>query len=348
MAVPGREHRDGGPDGGRGPFAALLVVTADTSLLGLTSLVDGMRAANRVSGARLFAWRVASLDGRPVAASNGFPIPVDETLGAAPPPRHVFVLASYEQPPASARPLARYLRAAARRGCTLVGIDQGSLLLAAAGLLDGYRATSHWEAVPSLAERFPRVEFVEELFVVDRDRLTCAGHAACLDLILHLVEAEHGRALAVAAARELVHAPPRPGGRPQRCFERGDERGVSEPLRRAVAFMQANLAEPARSRQVAAAAGLSERQLDARFRAELRASPMRYYLRLRLALARKLLLYSSMRMSEIACACGFASQANFTRTFGKEFRVTPTGYRRNYLASQDRPYVFEVLPAAGG
>jgi AraC family carnitine catabolism transcriptional activator len=348
----GREHRQDSPAGlvagAREPFAALLIITPETSLLGLTCLVDGMRAANRVSGSSLFGWRLASLDGQPVAASNGFPILVDEALlGAVPPPRHVvvFVLASYEQPEALARSLIRYLRAAARQGCTLVGIDQGALLLAAAGLLDGRRATSHWEAVPSLAERFPVVEFAEELFVVDRDRVTCAGHAACLDLVLHLVEVAHGRALAVAAARELVHARPRPGSQPQRCFAPEEARSLSEPVRRALAFMQENLAEPVRSRRVAAAAGLSARQLDTRFRGELRASPMRYYLRLRLALARKLLLYSSMRVSEIACACGFASQANFARTFAKEFRVTPTGYRRNFLASQDRPYVFESFAA---
>lgn len=327
-------------------FDALLIVTPGINMLTLTSLVDGMRAANRMSGARLFDWRIATVDGRAIEASNGFPVPADLALAAAPLSPNVFVLGSYEPPSAIARPIVRFLRRAARHGCSLAGIDQGTPILAAAGLLDGYRATTHWEVIPPLSERYPKVEFVEQIFVIDRDRVTCAGHTTCIDLLLHMMVTLHGRSLALAVAREMIHGRLRSGQERQRLLDPGLIGTSSRHLDRAIALMRDHLAEPVRIERIASMVGLSLRQLESQFRSRLKSTPLRYYLSLRLSLARELLLYSSMRIGEVSSACGFSSQAGFTRAFQREFGVTPTGYRQNFRRSLDRPYVFDFLLTA--
>lgn len=320
----------------------LLVVTARTSLTGLTLFIDCLRAVNRVSGAELFRWKIATVDGKAVEASNGFPIPADFSLAQVGVSSHVVVFASYE-PSASEEPaLTSFLRRAVRFGSELIAIDQAVPLLAKLGLLDGYRATSHWEAVPSLAERFGKVSFSADVFVRDRNRTTCAGHTACLDLALSLTESLFGKSLAMGAASELIYDRIRSGSQPQRGLEPTLKAALSAPVSRAVALMMESLAEPQSIAEIAAASGLSTRQLECHFRTYLKISPQRYCLLLRLAHARKLLLYSPMRIGEVSVACGFSSQGSFTRAFSGEYRVTPTVYRRRYLETQDRPFMAHI------
>lgn len=323
-------------------YELLLIVTPQTSLTGLTLFIDGLRAVNRVSGAVLFKWQIATLNGEPVAASNGLPIVADCAIYDAPTLPHVAVFASYELSEVKVQPLASFIRRAARHGSKLLGIDQGAVFLAQLGLLNGFRATAHWEVIPSLTERFPKVSFVDELFVRDRNRLTCAGHTACLDFALDIAEQAHGKALALAAASELIYDRIRPGTQSQRMFETSSKSVMSGPLARATGLMAEHIGDPLPIRRIAVSAGISMRQLECHFQTYLKVSPQRYCLLLRLSHARKLLLYSSMKIGAISAACGFASQGSFTRAFSTEFHVTPTSYRRRFLDSQDRPYVVQI------
>lgn len=317
----------------------LLVVAPRTSMTGLALFIDCLRAVNRISGSELFRWTIATVEGRTVEASNGFPIPPNCSLAEAKPCSRVVVFASYEPSGEEEQLLAIFLRRAARFGSELIAIDQASVLFAKLGLLDGYRATSHWEVLPSLAERFPDVTFSADVFVCDRNRTTCAGHTACLDLALHLTESLFGKALAMGAASELIYDRMRSASQPQRELEPSLRVSLSAPVGRAIALMTANLAEPRSIAAIAAASGLSTRQLECHFQTYLKVSPQRYYLLLRLAHARKLLLYSSMRIGEVSMACGFSSQGSLTRAFNGEYAATPTAYRRRYLDSQDRPFI---------
>lgn len=320
-----------------GTFEALLVTAPNTNMMTITSLVDGMRAANRMSSAELFRYQVASWDGNTVEASNGFMIPADHAVAAAPVVDNIFVLASYEPDPEVGRLFITYLRKAKRHSATFYGIDQGSVLLAAAGLLDGRRATTHWEVLASLPDRFPNVMFVEELFVRDGARITCAGHTACVDLIANVIEDRYGTALASAAMQEMIYGRLRNGRERQRVL---DDRliGVSAPrLAKAVAIMKENIDTPLSVAQLAERSAISRRQLEAGFRKYLHCSPARYYSYLRLSLARQLLLYSELRIVDISSACGFISQANFSRAFHHEYGTSPSTYRRRFHDTLDRP-----------
>lgn len=323
-------------------FEVLLIPTPGTSLTGFTLFLDGLRAANRVSGTQLFKWHIATADGRPVSASNNMPIVANSALAEAPLPGNVAVFASYELSRTAAQGIAGFVRHAARRGTHLIGIDQGAVLLASLGLLDGYQATAHWEVLPSLVERFPSVTFVDELFVQDRDRLTCAGHTACLDLALHIAERQFGRAVALAAASELIYDRIRPSSQLQRLFESTSRHPLSAPVRHALQLMRDHVIDPLPIARVAKQAGVSTRQLECHFQTYLRTPPQRYYLLLRLSQARKLLLYSSMRIGEVSAACGFTSQGSFARAFSSNYKTTPTSYRRRFLDRQDRPYLAHI------
>lgn len=333
-------------------FDALFVVAPNTNMLTVTALIDGMRAANRMGNAEFFRYRIATVDGKAAVASNGFLVPAQHALPEAPPADHIFVLASYEPKPTVVRPFIRYLRKAARHAPCFYGIDQGSLILAEAGLLDSHRATTHWEVLPSLLERYPKVSFVEELFVVDRARVTCAGHTACVDLIVHIIADRYGSPLAASVMREMIYGRLRNGQERQRLLETGSAGTPDHPLGRAITIMSNNLDSPLPISRISERSGISRRQLETLFEQHLRRSPARHYMGLRLSLARELLLYSSLRIVDVSSACGFASQANFARAFSREYETTPSAYRVNFRETLDRPVAAvrqgRVLRTRGG
>ena len=318
-------------------FDALLAVAPNTNMLEVTALVDGMRAVNRMGNAEFFRFRIATSDGHAVTASNGFPIPAELSLADAPLADHVFVLSSYELKAAMAQRFQRYLRKVKRHKPRFYGIDQGSVVLAAAGLLDGHRATTHWEVLPSLLDRFPDVSFVEELYVVDRQVATCAGHTACIDLIVHITAEHFGAAIAASAMQEMIYGRLRNGYERQRLLIAGATEMPSPSLGKAVSLMSSNLDAPLSIARIAERCRISRRQLENLSNKYLGCSPAQHYMKLRLSLARELLLYSSILMIDISNACGFASQANFSRAFVNAYGTTPSRYRRNFSETLDRP-----------
>src|SRR5262249_50572034 len=153
------------------PLVIDLLVVDGFSLMSLAATMEPLRAANRVSGWALYDWRLVSPDGRPVLSSSGVPLPVSGPLDAKLPRDALIVVAAFEAQRRGAG-LAARLRAIARAGVPIGGIESASWLLAKAGLLDGYRATAHWEEVDEFAAAFPAVDVVADRFVIDRDRFT--------------------------------------------------------------------------------------------------------------------------------------------------------------------------------
>ena len=201
-------------------------------------------------------------------------------------------------------------------------------MLARADLLNGYRSTIHWENMASMREEFPGVVVSPELFEMDRDRLTCSGGTAPLDMMLNLVQRHHGGHLAIAISEEFVC---------ERIRGRNDRQrvplrlhlGNSQPrLVEAVQLMEANLEEPMSLDEVARHVGLSRRQLERLFQKHLNCVPTRYYLELRLARARQLLLQTGMSIVEVAFACGFVSAPHFSKCYRDYFGIPPRDERR--------------------
>lgn len=232
-----------------------------------------------------------------------------------------------EQPPSA---VLAALRDAHARGARVVSICTGAFALAAAGLLDGRRATTHWQAADELAARFPAVDVDPDVLYVDEgDVLTSAGVAAGIDLCLHLVRRDHGADVANAIARRTVVAAQRHGGQAQFVERAVPADGTGLAATRA--WMLARLAEPLTVAAMAAHAGWSERSFIRRFRAETGAPPLRWLTRERVLEAQRLLERTDLPVEAIAARCGFGAAATLRTHFARETGTTPTAWRRQWL-----------------
>ena len=293
------------------------------SMHALTSAVDPLYTANRLSGGRLYHWRVVSRDGGPVTASNGLPVAADVAMADVGECANLFVCAGLDAHEQGGRHTTAWLRRIARRGGVVGGLCSGTRLLAEAGLLDGHRCTIHWEDIQSLSEDFPRLEVTSNLFEIDRKRITCAGGTAALDLMLHLIALAHGAELAGRVSDQFMHQRIRAAHDHQRMAPH-ERLGVREPkLLAAIGAMESNLEEPLSLREIARRANLSVRQLERLFKQRLGCPPSRYYLELRLHHARLLLMRGASSILAIALAAGFASASHFSRRYREHFGHSP-------------------------
>lgn len=298
------------------------------SMLCFSAALEPLRAANRMAGRPLYRWTLFSPDGAPVAGSNGIALPVERGLDAKADLAALFVLASFEPERAWSPRLAEWLRALRHRGTALGAFDTGSYILARGGLLDGYRATVHWEELDAFAERFPAVNVVPDRFVIDRGRLTAGGGTTALDLMLHVIRAQHGAALALDVASQFIYGPEALSSDSQRSVSlRGVQRRCP-PLARAIEIMEAAVEEPLPVHEVARRTGVGERRLERLFLRHLRTTPLRYYLDLRLSLGHRMLRQTTTPVAGVAVRCGFNSASAFARAFRARFGFSPSQCRR--------------------
>ncbi|MBS0254701.1 MAG: GlxA family transcriptional regulator [Proteobacteria bacterium] len=318
-----------GPRTPSGPRRFTFLLMPEFSMIAFTSAIEPLRVANRMSGQLLYHWRTASLTGAAVTASNGVAVQVDGPAAAGNEDALVICAglnpARYDSPA-----LGAALRRALRGGAVLGAVCTGSVLLARARLLDGYRCTIHWEDLDSFAENFPQLDVSRRLFEVDRDRFTCSGGTAPLDLMMHFIARDCGRDLAVTVAEQMLHPHTREGAAPQR-LSLPERTGVHHAgLLAALEAMEANLEVPLTPAEVAAHAGLSLRQLERLFHQHLHATPARHYLTLRLTRARHLARQTALPLLQIAVATGFASAAHFARAYRQHFGLPPSADRQGH------------------
>jgi transcriptional regulator GlxA family with amidase domain len=312
------------------------------SMMAFFSAVEPLRIANRVAGRDLYSWHTFSLDGHPVEASNGMTLLVEAPMAAVEHFPFVIVCASFDPQRYETKALLNWLRRLARQGAVLGGLDTGTRILARAGLLNGHRATLHWESLPAFTEAFPDIEASAELFEIDRKRITCAGGTAAIDMMLHRMWAQHGQDLAVAVSEQLLHDRIRNPGDHQR-MALGVRLGVRHPkLLAIVEAMERAVEDPLSLDQLAALGGVSRRQLERLFRSHLGDTPSGYYLKLRLRRARHLLEQTEMSVLQVGTACGFASAPYFSRAYRGLFCRPPREDRR-FVWSRRAP----VLPVGG-
>ncbi len=305
------------------PQAIGFVLLPRFSMIAFVSAVEAMRQANRLSGKQLYSWPLFSLDGQPVTASNGIPIGVGGDLEAAARLGTVALVSGIDVQKLEDRRLTAWLRRMDRQGADIGAICTAPYLLAKAGMLDGYNCTIHWENLAGFLEDFPDLEVTNELFEIDRNRFTCAGGTASLDLMLNVIAGQHGHELAAQVADQFMH---------ERIRDQHDHQRMSLPARLGVRHpkllsvidkMEKALEEPLPRSRLAREAGLSTRQLERLFRKYLHRSPARYYLELRLNRARLLLLQTNMSVIDVALACGFVSASHFSKCYRDFFGRTP-------------------------
>ncbi len=297
------------------------------SMLAFTSALEPLRAANRMAGRDLYDWQVISADGGPARASSGVQVIADSSIEAIEQLDNLVVVGGLNSHSYDEQRVVARLRRLARRGARIGALSTGSFVLAKAGLLDGYRCTIHWEALPAFNEAFPHLQCSSELFEIDRSRFTCSGGTAALDMMLSLIAVEHGRDLAVQVAEQFIHERIREQHDSQRMTLRS-RLGISHPkLLNVIELMESNLEEPLSRAELARLTGLSTRQLERLFQKYLGRTPTRYYLELRLYRARMLLTQTAMSVLDIALACGFVSASHFSKCYREFFLKSPRDER---------------------
>lgn len=317
-----------GRTNGTKPHRIGFILLPEFTMIGFSAGVEPFRLANRLSEQSLYACDSYSLDGQPVRASNGMSVNVDGSLEGIEGLETVFVCGGLNIKSYVTKPLIQKLRRAASHGTELGAICTGTEVLAAAGLLDGYSCTIHWENMPSFIEEYPDLDVVSELFEIDRNRYTCAGGTAALDLSLRLIALHYDLATATAVADQLMHHRIRDGHEGQR-MELRSRLGVSHPkLIAVIDQMEQSLEEPVNCSDLAIGVGLSTRQLERLFRKYLGTAPTKYYLSLRLNRARYLLRQTSLPILSVALACGFVSASHFSKCYREHFSRTPSQERR--------------------
>ncbi|MBS3803531.1 MAG: GlxA family transcriptional regulator [Oleiphilaceae bacterium] len=301
------------------------------TLISMASAIEPLRMANQLAGRELYQWVTLSWDGEPVRASDGVLVTPDhatsETLAL-----DTIIVCGGVGVDLSVRPehlcwLKRQAKSPRRVG----GVCTGSWALAKAGLLDGYEASIHWEYMVIMNEAFPRVATTDRLFCIDRDRPTASGGTAPLDMMLSLISRDHSRALGTAISEMFIYDLVRNEQDLQRVPLK-HMFGTTQPkLLEVVALMEANLEEPICLDELAAYVSMSRRQLERLFQKHL-CSPSRYYIKLRLVRARRLLKQSGMSIVEVASACGFVSTSHFSKCYREFFGIPPRSERASQCA----------------
>lgn len=294
------------------------------SLLAQACALEPLVVANLLAGKRLYRLQPFTPEGGEVASMAELSLSACTPFALASTELDMLIVCAPSPLPAmhdSALPSK--LRQLGGSGVVLVGVGGGTELLARAGVLDGHRATLPWQRFAAFTRDFPHVRLTQQLFEIDRDRLTCGGGTAAMDMMMTLIASHHGSELAERVSEHFVMERVRMADEPQQVPLRARLGHAPAPLVDAVMLMEANIEEPLATHELAEHLGISRRQLERLFKKYLQAVPGRYYLDLRLKEARRLLRESDLPAGEIAMKTGFSSPAHFSTAYRNHFGVTP-------------------------
>jgi transcriptional regulator GlxA family with amidase domain len=314
------------------PKRYVFVLLENFTLLCFSAALESLRIANRMAGRELYCWRIIGDGGDVAYSSAGTGFKLDGNLDELSRDDVVMVCGGMDVQDATTKRLLGWLRREARKGVHMAGLCTAAYTLAKAGLLDGKKATIHWENQDSFAEEFPDVELTKSVFVVDGGRLTTAGGTSSIDLMLKIIADDQGEDLANAVADQLIYSSIRTDQDTQRLSV-PTRIGVRHPkLSQVIQIMEQNIEEPISPSILAKDVGMSTRQLERLFRRYLNRSPKRYYMELRLQKARNLLMQTDMSVINVALACGFASPSHFSKCYRAHYDTTPYRERGTHAA----------------
>jgi transcriptional regulator GlxA family with amidase domain len=314
------------------PKRYVFVLLDQFTMLCFACSVEALRIANRMAGRKLYDWVLAGEGGEMVYCSAGIGFKLDMDLGEVEREDVVMVCGGIDVQAATTKRLVSWLRREARRGVRMGGLCTAGYSLAKAGLLDGKRATIHWENQDSFQEEFEEVTLTKSVFVVDGNRITTAGGTSSIDLMLKIIADDHGEELANLVADQLIYSSIRTDQDTQR-LSIPTRIGVRHPkLSQVIQIMESHIEDPISPATLAKDVGMSTRQLERLFRRYLNRSPKRYYMELRLQKARNLLMQTDMSVINVALACGFASPSHFSKCYRAHYDTTPYRERGSHAA----------------
>lgn len=306
----------------------LVLVFDETNALSLASVVDPLRAANRRAGKRLFEWTFATPSGAASTLTAGIQV-TGSSLSVAPATDLLICVGSFNIQQQISPRLITAIRWHAHRAVGIAAVDGGAWALARAGLLNGYAATPHWEDHDAFAATFPDVDTKRSRFEIDRNRLTTAGAAPCLDMMLELIARRHGASLSARVASAFIYDPVSDGTTPQTTTPTAALTRKAPLVAKAISLMYTCLDDPMPIAEIAVALDVSARTLELRFQKALATSPKAYFQNLRLSEAHRLASDTSQSVQEIALATGFSSQASFARAFKAAYGQSVRNLRRS-------------------
>jgi len=312
-------------------------ISDDTEIIGIlliegypiipfSCVVDSLRAANRLSGKKLYQWEYFAPDGEPVAASCGITVSTMALSDAKNLTTLIIVAPNTAQNFDDANTI-RLLKAMDRQKVNLGSASSGSFILARAGLLDECRSTIHWENIPVFKELYPQLDVTFTLYEIAERRYTCSGGIAALDMMLKLIENQYGRQLAQQISQQFQHDRIRTEIDSQQMADRMDLAMNAPKLIDVINLMENNIEVPLSLPSIAAKCKLSLRQIERLFHKYRNVTPSQYYLSLRLMHAKQLLLNTNHSVIDISLATGFETQSYFTACYRKHFGSSPRNHR---------------------
>lgn len=303
------------------------------SIRAFSSAVEVLKLANEVLGRAVYGWYIVSEDGQPVTASCGVSVGIDSALGTERERLRTSgeisaaIVCGGSAYPCPDRKLDAWLRSCRARNINLIGIGSGIFALARTGLAEGRRCAVHWEQLPRFCEEFPGVAAVQTAFEQDGDLHTCSGGDASFDMLLRLIERDHGEVVVNRICEKAIAYRIRSPGNRQRLPMASRVKLNHRSVVKVVEKMEASIDDPLSVNQLVAAGGISRRQLERLFERELGRSPKRYYLELRLERANLLLMSTTLSILQIALATGFLSQSHFSRVYRETYGNPPNETR---------------------
>lgn len=301
------------------------------SMMCFANAVEPFRAANMILGEDLFHRSIITPDGKAVTSSSNLSLLSDGTPEEMAKLDWLFVIASYDYQKRVNKATLSSIRQLARHVKIVGGLDTGSWLLAAAGLLDNHLATLHWQELALFAEKYSNVEVSDQRYVIDKRRVSAGGATATLDLMLELIRQYCGESLFFDVRSLFLYDVSQPADRRQQPFSQFAQ--TVPRLYKAISMMEQSIDEPLPLVDIAARIPTSMRSLNRLFKRHIGMTPGQYYLHMRLKAARRLIAETSLSMTEIALRCGFNSPQAFCRAFREKFNNTPKSWRRGRIGN---------------
>ncbi|QSP95600.1 GlxA family transcriptional regulator [Marinobacter salinisoli] len=311
------------PQSAQVPYRVGFLLVENFTLIALATAVEPLRVANQLAGKELYSWSLLTAGGTSVRASDGMVVMPDAGIQEGERFDLVIVVGGVDVVHSFSQAEVSWLRQQARRDVLLGAVCTGAYILASAGVLDGHACSAHWECLEAIQEDFPRVQTNNHLFTLQKTRMTCTGGTVPMHMMLSFLARRHGPELSNAVSQMFVCDRVREESEPQPIPMLPQLAKLQPRLAEVAQLMEANIEEPIELGELAALAGTSRRQLERLFLKHLGCTPSRYYLRVRLNRARRLLKQTSCSIVEIASLCGFVSATHFSRCYRKAMGRAP-------------------------
>jgi len=300
-------------------------------MMSLASVLDVMRAANRLSRRKLFEWKLVTLDGKPATLSCGLPIHPQAQLDTGCNGNMLFVIGGFEQAKHVDEAALKRIKKIMRSHDVIGGVEAGGWVLARAGKLRDKKATTHWEDLEEFATQFPTIKVQPDRFVIDGDVFTTSGASPSFDFMLHLIRLRYGYHLALEVSSAFIYDGVHTGSDAQPLLSLGNLEQQEPRVAAAIRLMEQHLEDTLSLEMIAQQLELSIRMIGYLFEQNLQLSPGKFYLRLRLQAARRLVLDTHLPMQEIALRTGFNSLSAFSRQFKGYYKVNASDCRKSVV-----------------